>query len=94
MRSKLRFLYVEWVDAVGPAESGWLTPDELAEYLQREMLIKECGWVVDQSKDYISLVAGLSEEPVGSEWVSVYHRLIRIPIKCIRKKKDLSRVLP
>lgn len=89
----MKLVYIEWVDAVGPADSGWLTTDEVVELLGREMLIKECGWIINENKEYLSLVAGLSEEPKDSEWCSVYHRMIRIPIKCIRKRKDITRYI-
>lgn len=89
----MKLVYIEWVDAVGPADSGWLTTDEVAELLGREMLIKECGWIIDENKEYLSLVAGLSEEPKDSEWSSVYHRMIRVPLKCIRKRKDITRYI-
>lgn len=91
---KRKLVYLEWIDAVGPAESGWINTDEIKEHLGREMLIKEAGWVIDENKEYLSIVAGMSEEPPDSEWCSIYHRLIRIPQKCIRRKKDLSRFIP
>lgn len=90
---KRKLLYLEWIDAVGPADSGWLNSEEVKEHLGREMLIKEIGWVLDENKEYISMVAGLSEEPEGSEWCSLYHRLIRVPQRCIKKPKDLTRFI-
>jgi len=88
-----KLVYVEWVDAVGPADSGWMDDEQLLEMLGREMLIQDCGFVIDDNKEYLSLVAGLSEEPKDSEWNNHYHRLIRIPKACIRKRKDLSRFI-
>lgn len=90
---KRKLLYLEWIDAVGPANSSWLNSDEVQEHLGREMLITEVGWVIDEYKEYLTLVAGMSEEPEGSEWCSLYHRLIRIPQRCVKKRKDLSRYI-
>jgi len=88
---KRKLVYLEWIDAVAPTDCSWLCGDDVKEYTGRELLIKDCGWIVDESKDYLSIVAGLSEEQEDSQWESIFHRLIRIPIKCIKRRKDLSR---
>lgn len=90
---KRKLVYLEWIDAVGPADFSWMNAEQVNEYLGREMLITEVGWVIDEDKEYISLVAGMSEESEDSEWCSLYHRLIRVPQRCIKKRKDLTRFI-
>ena len=90
---KRKLLYVEWVDATGPGDSGWMDNDGLAEFLGRELRIREVGFLVKEDDEYISLVAGLSEEPEDSEWVSHYHRVLKIPQGCVKKRKDITRYI-
>ena len=91
---RTKLVFIEWIDSVAPAECSWMSPDEINEFTTREKLIRDVGWVIQADKDYISLVAGLSEEPKESDWASMYHRLIRIPKRCILKYKDLTRFIP
>jgi|OpeIllAssembly_1097287.scaffolds.fasta_scaffold432025_4 hypothetical protein len=90
----MKLLYVKWIDASGPETAGWMNDAELAEHLGRELLITDVGFLVHESKDYISLVSGMSKEPEGSDWSSVYHHLIKIPKVCIKTKRDLTKFLP
>lgn len=88
----MKLLYIKWIDAVAPTCSVWMGKSEVEEHLGAEMVVEEVGFVVDdKDKDYISLVAGYSCELDESEFEPIYHRLIRIPRVCIRKKIDLTR---
>lgn len=89
----MKLLYVKWIDAVAPSECLWMDDALVQEHLGREMLIEDVGFVLDETKDYLTLVAGLSKEPEDSDWSSIYHRMIRIPIACIKKKRDLTRFI-
>ena len=87
----MKLVYLKWVDAAGPSESGWLNDEELLDHLGHELQIEEVGWIVQEDKEYICLVSGCAKEPEGSEWNSIYHHLIKIPRACIRKKVDLTK---
>lgn len=89
----MKLLCVKWIDAAGPETAGWMNDSELVEHLGRELLITDVGFLVHESKDYLCLVSGLSKEPEGSDWSSIYHHLIKIPKVCVRKKYDLTRYI-
>ena len=92
--SATKLLWVEWIDSIAPADCAWMSGEEIAEFTTREKLIEDCGWLVEESRDYISLCGGMSEEPSDSCFASMYHRLIRIPKCAIRRRKDLTRFIP
>ena len=78
--------YLEWCDA--HTNAGWFTLDEAKEWSKCEWVIKECGWVVEETKEFIVFATSWkpsdewSEEKLGS--------LHKIPKTWIRKRKVLA----
>ncbi len=88
MKNKYKLIYIEWCDATSN-EDSWKTPKDSIEWANNEnWVVKMCGWILKETKEYILICNKLapenndSEEQVGS--------LFKIPKTWIRKRKVLK----
>jgi len=85
MKNKL--IYIEWCDAV--ANANWFTKDS-AELWAKEgsdWVIKESGYVVDETKEYICLASRYKSEDSNTE--EQFGGLQKIPKTWIKKRKTI-----
>lgn len=81
MKKINKLLYVEWYDAVG-SENGWIDTSDAKK--SKPVLIKSCGILLKEKKDYVTLV--LSIDKINDN-ISGF---ITIPKKWIKKRKILK----
>ena len=86
---KKKLLYIKWIDAASPCDTGWQQDEDMAEFVDPAFLIEDVGWVYKESKDYIVLVGGKSQFNV--EYSGCFHRIIKIPKAVVKQKIDLTR---
>lgn len=80
---KKKLIYIEWGDAI--SNTGWMPLDEALKWGKDEhWLVKNVGWLLKETKDYILLAAKYSD---GS---SEYGLLHKIPKTWIKKKIELK----
>lgn len=84
---KNTILYIEWIDSHNPGTIGWHTKDDIKEWAQPDMVIKDVGFLLKEDKDMIYLIGGCSKKIKGFQ--QLYHREIAIPKGCILKKNVL-----
>tara|TARA_R110000868_G_scaffold306450_3_gene567688 strand:- start:1234 stop:1488 length:255 start_codon:yes stop_codon:yes gene_type:complete len=78
--------YLEWHDA--HTNAGWFTLPEAKEWAQCEWIIKECGWIVEETKEYIIFATSWKPEDEWSE--EKFCSLHKIPKTWVRKRKLLA----
>ena len=83
----MKLIYIEWHDAF--AQGGWMTKKELDEWKEGEWIVREVGWVIEETETQIILAARYSP-PDGAD-VEQYGLLQKIPKTWIRKKIDLTK---
>ena len=79
--------YIEWNDAIYNA--NWFDIDQIEQWAERShFLIKEVGWIIKETKDYILLGCGRKEEDdfTGEQWIGVH----KIPKGWVKVKKRLK----
>lgn len=83
----MKLVYVEWSDAL--ANSNWFTELEAEKWAdESSWTIREVGWVIKETKDYLCLAATWKPE---DDWTEAQVKLIqKIPKTWIRKRVDLS----
>jgi len=72
-----KILYLEWGDACG--QSGWLNADDV----QPPMSVSSIGHLVKETKEYVSLSPGLTQD-------GQFMGYITIPKGWIRKRKTVK----
>lgn len=83
-----KLIYIEWCDAVN-GNPHWLTKDQVIEWAEEgEWIVKQTGWLVKETKEYILLGFGLREGDAYSE--SNFLGAMQIPKGCIKKQVDLT----
>lgn len=83
-KDKQKLVYIRWQDA--HHNGSWMTPSNLEEEVNREMLICEnIGWVVYEDEKEIHIVSRRSNWIVDT--ADSYGLYQRIPKAWIRKKK-------
>lgn len=84
-----KLIYIEWDDAAN-GNPHWLTLEEVIEWAEEaEWLVKQTGWIVKETKEYILLSSGLQTADDYSK--SNYLGAMRIPKCCIKKRIDLTK---
>jgi len=79
--------YLEWEDAV--SEASWFTEEGLKNWIaSAEQLVRQVGWIVKETKNYIVLVSRLCA--VGSG-LQDYGMLQKIPKTWIRTHINLTK---
>lgn len=87
---KRKLLYVKWIDAAGPNETGWKFDSDVQEFFDPPYVIQEVGFLFAENKDYICLVGGYYYNE-DEDWDGCCHRVLKIPKGTIIKKIDLTR---
>lgn len=84
----MKLIYLEWADA-HTNTSGWKTEAE-AKFWAKETnwFIRECGWVIEETKEYIAIATGLKPENDYEE--KQFLNLHKIPKTWIRRRKIIS----
>jgi len=81
---------VEWIDAHGPPEVGWQTPEQLNGLIaEGGHKVKSVGFVLQADDDFITLIGCIIEET--EKFNPSYDRIVRIPKACIKKLIILRR---
>jgi len=76
-------IYIEWGDAI--SNTGWVSEDDAVAWADSEdWIVKNIGWVVKETKDYILLAGKYSE---GSEEWGLVHK---IPKTWIKTRKTIK----
>jgi hypothetical protein len=82
-KDKFQLVYVEWCDAV--ANTGWASLRDALEWGKETVwMVRQCGWVLDETKEYILL--GSRNQDSLEEWGN----LQKIPKTWIKKRKLLK----
>lgn len=82
-KEKNRLIYIEWGDAI--SNTGWMDKEDAIKWGEEEhWLVKNIGWLLKETKDYILLAAKYSD---GSGEYGLLHK---IPKTWIKKRKDIS----
>ena len=83
----MKLIYIEWSDAL--ANSNWFTKDEAIEWAERSSwTIKQVGWVIKETKEYIALASSWKPE---DEWTEEqYHLMQKIPKTWIIRRQSLG----
>lgn len=75
--------YLEWVDA--HTNAGWFTKEEIDEWMHCEWTIREAGWVIRETKEFI--VFATAHKP-ADEWTDEeFCSLHKIPKQWIKNRK-------
>jgi len=82
-----KLIYIEWIDAVGA--SGWFSEKGLEEWIKIEdfALVKEVGWIFDETKKYICFYGRLSMDSDNKRQLGAVHK---IPKTWVRKRIELT----
>jgi hypothetical protein len=84
-----KLVYLEWEDAC--ALPGWKDQDEIQAWIDEGgLMVKQCGWILCESKTHISMASRKSDE--DNYWMQ-YGNLQKIPKTWIRKRIDLSQAV-
>lgn len=85
--SKLKLVYIEWCDAV--ANPNWFERDQAMKWAQTtEWVIKEVGWILEETDEYLSLASCWKPEDPNTE--EQFKLLQKIPKTWIIKRKVLT----
>jgi hypothetical protein len=69
-------------------DSGWKCESDLEEFFREPWLIRDVGFVVKKTKDYICLVGGHNAYLEDFEFAG--HRDLKIPTSCIMRMLRLK----
>lgn len=82
-------VYVEWEDSI--RKNGWLHGDELEDWSKEDSCwVKNVGWLVVKSDEYIVVCASLQKENMDEKEDSQFGCLQKIPNTWIREFKILK----
>ena len=58
----MKLIYIEWADA-HTNTAGWRTEEEAKLWAKAtDFFIRECGWVIEENKEYIAIATALKPE--------------------------------
>jgi len=82
-----KLIYIEWHDAFGSHQ--WQTNGEIENWKKGEFIIREVGWVIEETKKQIILAGrnNVADNGDPEQWGS----LQKIPKTWIRKTINLTR---
>ena len=81
---KDNLIYIEWADAIA-SDADWVNEEEMNEWIDdTEWIIKQCGFIVKETKEYILLAGHI--KPKDSYTEKQYGHLQKIPKTWIRKR--------
>lgn len=82
-----QLVYIEWEDAV--SEATWVTDEGLRNWLRdAEQLVRQVGWIVQETKQYVALVGRLCRTGPG---LQDYGMLQKIPKTWIKRRVNLTK---
>lgn len=88
MKKKSQLVYIEWYDTVN-GNPEWVTKEQAIEWAKTgEWIVKQSGWIIEDTKDYLLLGLGIREGDSFS--ATRYLGAIQIPKGCIRKLKEIT----
>ena len=82
----MKLIYLEWVDA--HSNASWFTESQVNEWVDCDWTIKEAGWLIKETKEY--LVFATSWKPDDEFTEAQYCNLHKIPKTWIRYRKELK----
>lgn len=85
----MKLVYIEWEDS--SSHSSWHTREELRAFIDRPCVIRQVGWVYEETPRYLVLVS--RHAPAGvflDDLDESFGNLQRIPITWIQKRIDLT----
>lgn len=86
----MKLLYIEWVDAI--ANPNWFDKQMAEEWAESsEWLIKQCGWLVKETKSYICIAGAHKQEDTNT--VEQFNLLQKIPKAWIYKQTDITKAV-
>lgn len=90
MKNKYPLLYVEWLDCISPVKRGWRTEEEALIWGRTvDFMVKEVGWLIEETKDYILLAARFNITTEDKDEFISLGELCKIPKGWIKKRKLL-----
>ena len=79
----MKLVYLEWGDAI--SNTGWMSKEDALEWGEEQhWLVKNVGWLLKETKDYILLAAKYSD---GSGEYGLLHK---IPKTWIKRREAIS----
>jgi len=84
----MRLIYIEWADAI--ADPRWLKKEDAERWAKSSAwIVRECGFLLTETKQYIVLVSQYKE---GNYWSEErYSGFKKIPKTWIKKRVDLTK---
>lgn len=84
----MKLIYLEWCDAVASGNE-WSTRQVVEEWGKKtDWVVKECGWVIEETKKYIVIASLWKEEDELTD--EQFKHLMKIPKTWILKRIDLT----
>jgi hypothetical protein len=78
-----KLIYLEWCDAI--SNTGWMTEKQALRWAEEDQwLVKNVGWIIKETKEYLVLSSKYSEE------TKEFGLLHKIPKTWVRKRKELK----
>jgi len=84
----MKLIYLEWEDAFTQGD-GWMSADMLDDWKNETFVVKQSGWVYDETDRHIILVGGFNAG-VHDAHAETYKQCIKIPKSWISKRVDLT----
>lgn len=86
----MSLVYLEWADAINNHSNNWNTKEMVLEWAkQSDWSIRECGWLIEETKEYIVLAGSWKPE---DDWTEEQFSLLKkIPKPWILKRVNLSK---
>lgn len=88
MKKKPKLVYIEWADAV--ANAIWMLDSEAENWADKgsDWIVKECGFIVKETKEYICLAGRYKPEDNNTD--AQFGNLQKIPKTWILKRKTIN----
>lgn len=84
----MKLIYIEWCDAVASG-TEWSSSQVVKEWGEKTTwIVKECGWVVEENKDYIVIASCWKEADELMD--EQFKHLMKIPKPWIVKRKEIK----
>ena len=84
MIKRPKLIYLEWCDSI--SNSSWKNEEDAIEWAdQSNWIVKNVGWVIKETKEYICLASSISEPSDDQE--TLLGNLQKIPKTSIRKRR-------
>lgn len=85
----MKLIYIEWADAINNHASNWNTKEDVTLWAKEsDWYIRECGWLIEETKEHIVLAGSWKPEDEYTE--EQFSLLKKIPKTWIRKRKEIK----